>query len=129
VAPSHPQQIPFSSLHQVERLIFEQSAPLPAINAPQIEPKMDPPFLAKSRSRQKFALQAANLEFLCRDELFVLFCSFPVFTCSTHACSRAKFTTVLSKISNIYITINQLTYFSWKFILLSLGQARRGALN
>jgi len=40
VAPSHPQQIPFSSLQQVERLICPSSqGDLPAINAPQIEPQ------------------------------------------------------------------------------------------
>jgi hypothetical protein len=38
VAPSHPQQLPFSSLQQVERLICPSSqGDLPAINAPQIE--------------------------------------------------------------------------------------------
>jgi len=40
VAPSHPHQIPFSSLQQVERLICPSSqGDLPAINAPQIEPQ------------------------------------------------------------------------------------------
>jgi hypothetical protein len=40
VAPSHPQQIPFSSLQQVERLICPSSqGDLPAINAPQVEPQ------------------------------------------------------------------------------------------
>jgi hypothetical protein len=40
VAPSHPQQIPLSSLQQVERLICPSSqGDLPAIKALQIEPQ------------------------------------------------------------------------------------------
>jgi hypothetical protein len=41
MAPSHPQQIPFSSLQHVELWLICPSSQgdLPAINAPQIEPQ------------------------------------------------------------------------------------------
>jgi hypothetical protein len=53
VAPGHPQQIPFSCLYQVERLICpNRQGDLPAINAPQIKPQWILLFQQQAAARQ-----------------------------------------------------------------------------